>query len=126
MANAEISLIGGKAHSNTGEVVVMNIGKKGIVFSGTFTGRSAFYGVDFILGVYTDKEGRLSVVPIASETANPLVITRADLYNYTIQTPQKGGMGSMKYDPATGDFSIAGVTGRWFQGELMGTSMSAI
>jgi len=122
----EATLAAGKAHSPSGskDVVVMNIGKKGNVFAGTFIGRTAYYAWDFIVGVYTDKDGRLSIVPIGGE-----ITVTADCVNLQHCKIKSGNLplGEMKYDPETGNFSIAGVgDGTWFQGELMGSYMSII
>jgi hypothetical protein len=125
-ADDSITFRGGKAHSSGGDkyVVIMNIGKKGNVFAGTFIGRSAYYAWDFIMGVYTDKESRLSIVPISSET--PLLVNCTNLQNCKITTSSNTEIGNIKYNPDTGDLSISGTGKIWFQGELMGSYMEII
>jgi hypothetical protein len=125
-AEEKATSVAGKAHSGGGNkyVVVMNIGKKGNVFAGTFIGRTAYYAWDFIVGVYTDKESRLSIVPIGGQ-----ITVNADCQSLHHCKIKSGNLplGEMKYDPETGNFSITGVgDGTWFQGELMGSYMQII
>lgn len=124
MADAAVTQIGGKGHSNNAaEVVVTSLGKQGNVFSGTFTGRCALYGWDFVTGIYTDKEARLSVVVIASEIT--MTAVRSSNQEWKLQTGSTF-LGSLKYDPATGNLAITSPAGQWFQGEVMGTYIGVI
>lgn len=125
--DAQVTLVGAKAHSGDvdKEVVVTTIGGKGHIFSGTFTGRSALGGIDFVLGVYTEKEAGLHMTMIASDTDRPLGVERIDHTSWAIKFDENVVLGTFKYDAGSGNFSITSKK-YWFQGELMGTYMHVI
>lgn len=127
MTDAQITLVGAKAHSGQPEqeVVVSHIGSKGHVFSGTFTGRSAIGGIDFVLGVYTEKEAGLHMTVIASDIERPLTLHSEDKAQWTLKINNNTVLGAFRYDANSGNFSITSKN-HWFQGELMGTYMHVI
>ena len=64
MTDREVKLVGGFGHSDNSNKpdVITNIGAKGTNFSGTFSGRSAYYAFDFVASVYTDKDDVLYII----------------------------------------------------------------
>lgn len=122
MASKPVTHVGGGGYSKTTPVVVTGIGPVGNVFAGTLTCRSAFYSVDFILGIYTDRDGRLQVSVIAYDSPNPVSATRVDNQTWTLAVDATTPLGALMYDPATGDFSILGHSdARWLKAELQGS-----
>ncbi len=119
-----MTLVGAKAHSGKPDqaAVLTSIGAKKHVFSGTFTGRSAIGGLDFVLGVYTEKEGGLHMNVLATDTDRPMTLDRIDKVTWTITFNGSTLLGSFHYNVDSGEFSITSKN-HWFQGELMGSYM---
>jgi hypothetical protein len=100
--------------------VIANIGTKGNVFAGTFIGQCSVYGWRFITGVYTDNGGRLHVAAITGDTnVNP---QRTSDQSWTLNFTNY--LGTLTYDPETGNLSFGVPEGHWANGALMGTYLA--
>ena len=119
MADREVKLVGGFGHSSNSDNpnVITNIGPKGTNFSGTFTGRSAYYAFDFVASVYTDKDDALYITYQEGETN--IEIIRESGQSYKFQLNNSYPVGTISYDSSSGDLIIAGST-VWFQGTISG------
>ena len=119
MADREVKLVGGFGHSSNSDHpnVITNIGSKGTNFSGTFTGRSAYYAFDFVASVYTDKDDALYITYQEGETN--IEIIRESGQSYKFQLNNSYPVGTISYDSSSGDLTIAGST-VWFQGTISG------
>jgi glucose dehydrogenase len=110
----------GFSNSSGKPVVVANIGVKGTVFAGTFNGRTSYYGWDFVMRIYTVKSGALYAVYDCGATN--MEVVRIDAQTLNLQLNSANPVGTLKYDPSTGDFTIIGASGgTWLEGTLMGT-----
>ncbi|NEQ82317.1 MAG: hypothetical protein F6K26_19295 [Moorea sp. SIO2I5] len=114
------TIVAAWAHSNNGSgpSLVTNIGEKGNVFSGTLIARSATYAWDTVLDVYTDKSRKLWLDVEGSDTSAEVV--RTSDVSYKLTNASDVMLGTITFDPETGDFEIDGSGAGWFQGTLMG------
>lgn len=119
MTDREVTTVGGFGHSSDSNnpAVITNIGPRGTSFSGTFTGRSAYYAFDFIASVYTDKDDVLYIIYQAGDT--PIAIIRESPQSFKFQLNSANPVGTMSYDSSSGNLTIAGST-VWFQGTISG------
>jgi|GEM_PF-6534110 len=119
MANREVNLVGGFGHSTNSETpaVITNIGAKGTNFSGTFTGRSAYYGFDFVVSVYTDKDDTLHMIYQVGQ--GDIKLERKSGQSFSFVLANSYPVGVVSYDSSSGDLTIAGGT-VWFQGTVSG------
>lgn len=119
MADREVKLVGGFGHSSDSNSpdVITNIGQKGTSFSGTFTGRSAYYGFDFIASVYTDKDDALYIIYQTGDTS--IEIIRESSQSFKFQLNNAYPVGTISYDSSSGDLTIVG-SQVWFQGTVSG------
>jgi len=119
MSTREVTIVGGFGHSNGEPDIIENVGKHGSRFSGTFTGRTALAGIDFMTSVYIDKESRLYLIFQAGE--RNVEVIRENESSYKLQLNSANPMGSISYDSKSGTLSIvAAKAGHWFQGTLVG------
>lgn len=119
MADREVKLVGGFGHSTNSDQpnVITNIGPKGTSFSGTFTGRSAYYAFDFVASVYTDKDDALYIIYQGGDTS--IEILRETSQSFKFQLNNSYPVGTISYDSSTGDLTILG-SSVWFQGTVSG------
>ena len=119
MADREVNLVGGFGHSTNSDSpnVITNIGAKGTSFSGTFTGRSAYYAFDFVASVYTDKDDVLYIIFQAGDTGVEIVRETPQCFRFQLNTSYP--VGKITYDSASGDLTILG-SSVWFQGTITG------
>ena len=120
MADREVNLVGGFGHStnNNSPNVITNIGAKGTSFSGTFTGRSAYYAFDFVASVYTDKDDVLYIIFQAGDTSVEIVRETPQCFRFQLNTSYP--VGTISYDSSSGDLTILGAPSVWFQGTISG------
>ncbi|NEO97634.1 MAG: hypothetical protein F6K58_02780 [Symploca sp. SIO2E9] len=119
MADREVKLVGGFGHSTNSNKpdVITNIGPRGTSFSGTFTGRSAYYAFDFVASVYTDKDDVLYIIYQAGDTM--IEIIRQSGQSFKFQLNNSYPVGTISYDSSSGDLTILG-SDVWFQGTISG------
>lgn len=119
MTDREVKLVGGFGHSTNSDKpdVITNIGPRGTSFSGTFTGRSAYYAFDFVASVYTDKDDVLYIIYQAGDTI--IEIIRQSGQSFKFQLNNSYPVGTISYDSSSGDLTIVG-SEVWFQGTLSG------
>ena len=119
MADREVKLVGGFGHSTNSDQpnVITNIGPKGTSFSGTFTGRSAYYAFDFIASVYTDKDDALYIIYQGGDTS--IEVLRETSQSFKFQLNNSNPVGTISYDSSSGELTILGST-VWFQGTISG------
>lgn len=116
MASDDSTTVAVFAHSNNNDVVVANIGKRGTRFAGTFIGRTDLYAWDFIMSVYTDKDAKLYVLFVAGDESIPTV----QVTPHSVGFGQGASLGSLTYDPESGNLIINSHPAAWLQGALMG------
>ncbi|NEP13407.1 MAG: hypothetical protein F6K14_25015 [Symploca sp. SIO2C1] len=121
MADREVKLVGGFGHSYNQDDpnIITNIGPKGTSFSGTFTGRSGYFGFDFIASVYTDKDDVLYIVYQAGDDS--MQIIRESPQSFEFKLKQGYPIGTISYDSSSGNLTIrASGSLAWFQGTISG------
>ena len=120
MTDRDVNLVGGFGHSpsSSSPAVITNIGPKGTSFSGTFTGRSAYYAFDFVASVYTDKDDALYIIYQGGDTS--IEIIRESSQSFKFQLNNSYPVGTISYNSSSGDLTIVGADGVWFQGTISG------
>ena len=120
MTDRKVNLVGGFGHSSDSKKpdVITNIGQKGTSFSGTFTGRSAYYAFDFVASVYTDKDDVLYMIYQAGDTSIDIIRESSQSFEFRLKNGHYS-VGTISYDSSSGDLTIAG-SNVWFQGTISG------
>jgi hypothetical protein len=119
MTDREVKLVGGFGHSDNSNRpdVITNIGTRGTNFSGTFSGRSAFYAFDFIASVYTDKDDVLYIIYQGGDTS--IEIIRETSQSFKFQLHNSYPIGTISYNSSSGELTIL-ASRVWFEGTISG------